>query len=115
MWFVVSNLLDAQRLGMASDLIRLANFVEGRAGGSCNKRLKNNLEMTVSDPYLRLVQLLDQSLDSSAELNDRLLPRYRTTPVINRYDTGMKFAGNRVVPDAWRTRCGRVILCTSGP
>jgi len=94
MWFAVSNVLDRERIDRAAELLRLAKFVDGRATitGSADPHAKNNLEMEVSEPYLKLVDMLDRAVDASHEIGGRLLPRARTTPIINRYDTGMSFA-----------------------
>jgi PKHD-type hydroxylase len=108
MWFAVSNVLEQELIGRASGLIKLAKFVDGRATGSADKRVKNNLEMEVSEPYLKLVEMLDRSVDSSHELRSRLLPRSRTTPVINRYDVGMAFAEHVDAPiQGGQTQFGR--------
>ena len=108
MWFAVGNVLDQELIRRASDLIELSKFVDGRMTGSADKHIKDNLEMEVSEPYLKLVEMLDRSVDASHELSSRLLPRSRTTPIINRYDTGMFFAEHVDLPiQGGRTQFGR--------
>jgi PKHD-type hydroxylase len=89
-FFIVDDILTVADLRRAQTLIGQAKFVDGlvTAAGP-GKRLKANVEMEVSERYLSLVELLDRAIESSDELGMRLFPRFRTNPIVNRYDVGM--------------------------
>jgi PKHD-type hydroxylase len=90
MFFTVENLLGSRELECVGPLLRQAQFVDGAVtaqGGS-----KRNQEMAVSQSYAELIEILNRALEISDKINMRIFPRYRTNPIINRYDTGMFYA-----------------------
>jgi PKHD-type hydroxylase len=91
MFFTIPDLLPKDKLEKAREIVAHARFCDGAVTADVGKDRKNNLEMEVGEPYLRLVGILNDALDSSDRLQYRLFPRYRTTPIINRFDKGMYY------------------------
>lgn len=91
MFVTMNNIVGSGDLGEVQRLIASAKYVDGRVTAKVENAIKNNLEMEVNEPYLKLTQILDRALDSSGQLTDRIFPRSRTTPIINRFDTGMYY------------------------
>lgn len=93
MFFIVDDILSGNEIEHATRLIKQARFVDGvLTTRGLAKGTKHNREMEVSETYLSLNELLDRALDSSAKVNIRLQPRFRTNPVVNKYDIGMFYA-----------------------
>jgi PKHD-type hydroxylase len=93
MFFVIDDILSASQIEQATRLIRQSKFVDGMVTTrDLTRETKNNREMEVSENYLSLSELLDRALESSAKLTIRLQPRFRTNPVVNKYDVGMFYA-----------------------
>jgi PKHD-type hydroxylase len=93
MFFIVDDILKPGELDEVYRLISRATFVDGVVSAhGTSKKAKRNREMMVSDDYLALTELLDRAVQSSDSINMRLLPRFRTNPIFNRYDVGMFYA-----------------------
>jgi PKHD-type hydroxylase len=93
MFFFIEDILNTSEVQRVDDLIRRAEFVNGAiSAAGVGKETKSNREMEVSDSYVSLVQLLDHALELSQPVNMRLLPRFLTNPIVNRYDVGMFYA-----------------------
>ena len=92
MFFILNDLLSKSDVAAIRSSIAVSHFVDGSITGSSNKDAKHNLEMQVGDQYLSVVDRINRSLDASTEANVRMLPRYRTNPIINRYDAGMFYS-----------------------
>lgn len=91
MLFIVEDLLSQSDLVRAQRFIDQSRFIQGAATAPeyAKHGVKNNKEMEVSQNYLSLVQLLDQAVDLSPTVNFRVQPRFRSNPIVNRYDAGM--------------------------
>lgn len=108
MLFVIDNLLSPGTVQRISRLIGKATFIDGRATAGVSRDVKNNREMGVSEIYLELTETLEQAIESSVKINMRVLPRFRTNPIINRYDVGMFYAEHIDEPIQGRvTQVGR--------
>lgn len=94
MYFTITNLLDASEISQVGSILRRAKFIDGAATAKdaalCGT--KKNQEMEVSADYATLAELLNRAVDRSADITTRLYPRYRTNPIISRYDVGMFYA-----------------------
>lgn len=91
MFFVIESLVSPKAMARIRSSIAGAEYVDGRGTASVPKLVKENREMEVSDRYLSIAQVLNEEIDSSAELAMRILPRARTNPIINCYDVGMYY------------------------
>jgi PKHD-type hydroxylase len=99
MFFLVEDLLNPEQIENVEKLILRANFVDGVISArSLSRDIKNNREMQVSECYASLAALLDHAITSSTKINVRLLPRFRTNPIFNRYDVGMFYAEHTDAP-----------------
>jgi PKHD-type hydroxylase len=89
MLFIVNNLLDAATLSRIGLLIHRGTFVDGSVTVKLPKTMKHNLEFQIGEPYALIAELLNAAIDSSEMVANRLLPRYRTNPILNKYEAGM--------------------------
>ena len=106
MMFTIPNLLNPSDLDRVQGLIKGARFIDGRVTNDSPE--KANLEMEVGEPYLKMVQILSQAIESSEKVMYRVIPRYRTTPLINRYDPGMQYKEHIDFPiQGGQTQMGR--------
>jgi PKHD-type hydroxylase len=108
MYFIVENLLGAQELARVQSLIGDAKFIDGKATANLAKSRKHNLEMEVGESYANVAELLNSAVDQSSKLNMRLIPRFRSQPIVSRYDAGMFFTEHIDAPIQGRiTQVGR--------
>ena len=108
MYFVVHGLLQGAALDKARMLLSQARFGDGAMTARLGKTIKNNLEMQVGEPYLQLTDLLTQAIDQCEEISERVLPRFRVAPIINRFDSGMYYAEHIDIPvQGMHTQFGR--------
>lgn len=91
MFFLIENLISELDLNRIQGLSRTARFIDGSVTGSSSKLAKNNLEMEVGEPYLSIAEIINAAIDSSQKVNMRMIPRYRTNPIVSRYDVGMSY------------------------
>lgn len=91
MFFIVENLLSEFDLNRIQVILKSARFIDGSVTGSSSKLSKNNLEMEVGESYLSIAEIINEAIDSSQKIDMRMVPRFRTNPIINRYDFGMKY------------------------
>jgi PKHD-type hydroxylase len=95
---IIRDLLSRQDLAQVNEAVRSAQFIDGGATANVTSEIKRNLEMEVGEAYVRLVQLLERALRSSAEVEDQIFPRYMTRPIVNRYDVGMFYREHTDAP-----------------
>lgn len=97
MFFTVEGLLSEGDCHMAESLIGRSRFVDGAitAEAEASSGNKKNQEMEASENYVTLTELLNEAIDSSEKIDKRIYPRYRTNPIINRYESGM-FYGEHI-------------------
>lgn len=108
MYFIVENLLHGEQLEKAQRVAREAAYIDGKASARAAHDVKNNAEMRVDEHYVAIVEMVERALDSSEKVNHRLFPRFRTTPIINRYDTGMYYREHIDLPiQGLQTQFGR--------
>jgi PKHD-type hydroxylase len=91
MFFTIADLLSKDKLARVQDIIARARFSDGAATADVGRETKNNLEMQVDESYLRVVEILNNAVDGCERLRYRLFPRYRSTPIINRFDKEMYY------------------------
>lgn len=109
MLFYVDNLISKDNLARIRSSLNGARFIDGIATAKVGKSTKNNLEMEVGERYLAIVDILDSGIAASEILQNRIMPRYRTNPIINRYDEGMFYAEHIDAPiQGYVSQLGRV-------
>jgi PKHD-type hydroxylase len=96
--FIVDDLLSTDALAEVNELIRKATFTDGRITANVPITTKNNAEMDVGDVYLRVSSILNAAVETSSKVITRIVPRFRTNPIINRYGTGMFFREHTDAP-----------------
>ena len=108
MFFIVENLLGGTDLEQAQRYAREAAYIDGKITAKADRDVKNNTEMQVDEQYVRLTEIIERALESSEQLNNRLYPRARSAPIVNRYDTGMYYREHIDFPiQGGRTQVGR--------
>ena len=108
MLFIIENLLTGATLERAARLARESEYISGAATADAGPDVKRNLEMKVGESYLELVEILDRAIESSDVINNRVYPRSRVSPIINRYDAGMEYREHIDKPiQGGRTQVGR--------
>jgi len=98
MLFTIENFLTTAEVAEIARIIKHGRFVDGAATGSTQKQKKNNLELEVGIQYAEVVEIYEKALDRSKKFSIRILPRYRTNPIINRYDAGMHYVEHIDLP-----------------
>jgi PKHD-type hydroxylase len=89
MVITIDNLLSAGDVVKAKTVLRNGRFIDGRATSNVALTVKNNRELEVGEHYVSLVELVDNALRQSKEIERKLFPRFMTRPIINRYESGM--------------------------
>jgi PKHD-type hydroxylase len=87
----ICHLLNPAQLAKAKEVLRSADFIDGRASAQLKRSVKNNEELEVGEAYVTLAELVDHALRQSKDLEQKIFPRFMTRPIINRYVAGMFF------------------------
>jgi PKHD-type hydroxylase len=104
--FTVPNLLTPSDLQQVQRLIPSGKFINGRVTNDSQD--KNNLELEVGEVYLKVVDIINRAIEASEKIIYRMLPRYRTNPIVNRYDVGMQYKEHIDIPiQGFQTQVGK--------
>ena len=91
MFLVVKNVLAPEEIEQVRQLARAVRFVDGRASNPHNTA-KNNLQMDVSQAEAqRASNIAGAAIARSAEIKDFVFPKRIASPLLCRYEPGMKY------------------------
>ncbi len=110
----ICNLLDAQKVAKAVQLIESAKFVDGRISGG-NEDSKKNLELAPeTERYIEVLNIVEIAVRESLEFSLTAFPRYMTRPIISRYEIGMYYKEHVDMPVMGFISGGKPVSATRG-
>lgn len=108
MALTIENLLNSEQLLKANAILANARFIDGSVTAKGARDKKNNRELAVGEEYVAIVELVENALRGSSEMERKVFPRYITRPIISRYETGMYYKEHIDMPiQGSRTQFGR--------
>ncbi len=91
MFLEIKNLLSAAEVARLSALSQSMKFVDGRASNAGFSQ-KRNLQADAQDTgYAESAKIVSDGFDRSREFQDFCFPRRYATPLLARYEPGMKY------------------------
>ncbi|HTQ13538.1 MAG TPA: Fe2+-dependent dioxygenase [Rhizomicrobium sp.] len=91
MFLVIKNLLAPQELDQIRQAAKSVRFVDGRASNPHNTA-KQNLQADMGDTAAqRCAQIAGNAIMRSEEIQNFAFPRRIATPLLSRYEPGMKY------------------------
>ncbi len=111
MLLAIPNVLTAEQVGQARQILEAAEWVDGRAtAGHQGARVKDNMQIPVGHPAaVRVGEMIVQALGRNPLFVSAALPLHILPPMFNRYSGGQTFGTHvdgsiRVMPDGRRIR-----------
>jgi PKHD-type hydroxylase len=110
MFFTIENVLSESDLAEVQALVKNATFSDGlKTAPRLKHATKNNLQMDVGEDYLAVVELINRAVDGCEGITNRVFPKQRVNPVINRFDEGMYYREHIDFPiQGQHTQMGRM-------
>lgn len=111
MLLAIPNVLTAEQVVQARQILEAAEWVDGRAtAGHQGARVKDNMQIPVGHPAaVRVGEMIVQALGRNPLFVSAALPLHILPPMFNRYSGGQTFGTHvdgsiRVMPDGRRIR-----------
>lgn len=111
MLLAIPNVLTAEQIVQARQILEAAEWVDGRAtAGHQGARVKDNMQIPVGHPAaVRVGEMIVQALGRNPLFVSAALPLHILPPMFNRYSGGQTFGTHvdgsiRVMPDGRRIR-----------
>jgi len=85
----IDKILDRPTLEKVSELLRNAQFIDGKISGGTVEN-KNNLELNpTTRHYVEVINVIERAIRENPQFNYTAFPRFMTRPIISRYEAGM--------------------------
>jgi PKHD-type hydroxylase len=98
MFLVVKNVLTPAEIEQVRQIARSVRFVEGRASNPHNLA-KDNLQMDVTQPdAVRASNIAGAAIARNEEIKNFVLPKRIASPLLARYEPGMKYGSHADAP-----------------
>jgi len=98
MFLVVKNVLSAAEVAQIAEIAKSVRFVDGKASNPHNLA-KNNLQMdTTQAEAVRASNIAGAAIAGNAELKNFVFPKRIASPLLARYEPGMKYGPHSDAP-----------------
>jgi PKHD-type hydroxylase len=95
MYFVISDVLTAEEIAEAREILATANFVDGRVSAGWHAKLvKNNLQATGDERIVALRETLTKKIRGNAMFALAARPKTITPLILSRYQPGMEYGSH---------------------
>jgi PKHD-type hydroxylase len=91
MFLEIPALLMPDEIARLSAIAREAKFVDGRVSNPANETKLNLQADTTTQAYVESAQIVANALTRSREFRDFCFPKRFATPLLSRYEVGMKY------------------------